>query len=343
MHRKSVQSDTKLPLSPNTLEDAASKRSKRKNGIGLRSGLSFDCPAQPRFFSCFPAIFLFSILFSIFNLTGSIDAPAAFRSQTSYRPVERVTVNATQSERSEVVAEEEAFVTGKSSFRLVAVGDILILTRYMREAETYGNYSHIWEPVQPLLEAADVACGNFEGVSSNVSAWSRLQARGKQQGERPEQVFTHDKVLGFNYPPAFARDLARVGFKVLSVANNHCMDRGIEGLKQTVTRLRNVGIVPTGGRAESRDPNDMQGFVQFTKVKEWNVAWLSCTTFANAIMRKRYKTTWQEVARHVLDCERSISMIMELNKRSDVDVVLVQVHHGPEWNPKHAAGMFCFL
>lgn len=338
MHRKSTSVEASaiqrqdLPGNQHHIHSALESRRTSRGSTASRF-----CAAQPPLFACVPILALFSLLLTVLNLLGSLEPIPPHATENSVLVPD-------PGERARGFEEPEEKLLAKGTFRLVAVGDILLLTRYMREAEEFGNFSHIWEPVLPLLRAADIACGNFEGVSSNVSAWTRGRNRGRklaqQQQRRNGPVVTHDKVLGFNYPKNFVQDLADVGFRVLSVANNHCMDRGIDGLRQTVYALGEVGLIASGGRTEAKDPDDMSGFVDIVKVKGWNVAWLSCTTFANAIMQKRFQTSWDEVTRYVLDCEKTIPMIAKVQSRDDVDVVIVKVHHGPEWNPKHAAGNY---
>jgi poly-gamma-glutamate capsule biosynthesis protein CapA/YwtB (metallophosphatase superfamily) len=47
-------------------------------------------------------------------------------------------------------------------------------------------------------------------------------------------------------PPEVAADLKALGFDLLSLANNHSMDWGIEGLRETSLRLDEAGLVHAG-------------------------------------------------------------------------------------------------
>ena len=61
-----------------------------------------------------------------------------------------------------------------------------------------------------------------------------------------------DAIIG---TPAVARDLKTIGFDVMSRANNHATDWGLEGMRQTSRALDEAGIVHAGvgeHRAEAR-------------------------------------------------------------------------------------------
>jgi poly-gamma-glutamate synthesis protein (capsule biosynthesis protein) len=58
-------------------------------------------------------------------------------------------------------------------------------------------------------------------------------------------------------PPAAAADLAELGFRIMSRANNHCMDWGVEALHETDRWMDAAGIVTAGvgiTRARARAP-----------------------------------------------------------------------------------------
>ena len=82
------------------------------------------------------------------------------------------------------------------------------------------------------LRQADVVVGNLEGVLSDTGA-SRKDAR------KPG-LYT------FRMPTSYALTLRDMGFDVMSLANNHSMDFGAQGLASTLAALRANGIAPMG-------------------------------------------------------------------------------------------------
>ncbi len=90
------------------------------------------------------------------------------------------------------------------------------------------DYSPVFRHVRALLSGGDYLVGNLE-----------TPIAGKQAG-------LSSAMYAFNTPIEFAEELRRVGFDLVSTANNHCMDRGIEGLYATLDSLDKVGLAHVG-------------------------------------------------------------------------------------------------
>jgi poly-gamma-glutamate capsule biosynthesis protein CapA/YwtB (metallophosphatase superfamily) len=80
--------------------------------------------------------------------------------------------------------------------------------------------------------AGDVVLGNLEGTLSTGGS--------SKCGRKSTDCFA------FQTPPSYARWLARAGFTVMSLANNHAYDFGRHGLQQTIDALDRVGLLYTG-------------------------------------------------------------------------------------------------
>jgi Bacterial capsule synthesis protein PGA_cap len=125
-----------------------------------------------------------------------------------------------------------------STIRISAVGDIALNGGYHQLAST-GKARTLAGAIAPLLADNDIAIGNLEGPLTTRAAVA------------PPSHFT------LRGDPAYAAILRDAGFTVLSLANNHMMDYGWEGLQETCSHLDAVGIRYVGaGRnlREARQP-----------------------------------------------------------------------------------------
>jgi poly-gamma-glutamate capsule biosynthesis protein CapA/YwtB (metallophosphatase superfamily) len=106
---------------------------------------------------------------------------------------------------------------------IIAVGDIMLGGTATPELARFG-YDYPFARVADVLHRGDVVFGNLEGPLTN-----RGTAAAKQYVFRspPERV---------------APALARAGFNIVSLANNHSMDFGIDGLRDTMQALTQAGI-----------------------------------------------------------------------------------------------------
>jgi poly-gamma-glutamate synthesis protein (capsule biosynthesis protein) len=110
-------------------------------------------------------------------------------------------------------------------FTVAAVGDC-IMARPVSQAPGFS-------PVGKIIHDADVAFGNFEGTALDLTRTPAV----------PQAEFGGVWIIG---APAVAKDLKSIGFDVMSRANNHATDWGLEGMRQTSRTLDEAGIVQAG-------------------------------------------------------------------------------------------------
>jgi poly-gamma-glutamate synthesis protein (capsule biosynthesis protein) len=125
-------------------------------------------------------------------------------------------------------------------------------------------------------------------------------------------------------PADFARDLARVGFDVLQVANDHSGDLGAAGLRDTLGALRAARVLPTG----VNDTDDGPFAPVIVERDGMRVAFLSCTT---RLLRDPGEPRGEHdprVARLTDDDAALVGAVTAA--RSAADVVVVGVHWSRE-------------
>ena len=114
---------------------------------------------------------------------------------------------------------------------VAAVGDIMMHAAVKRTAREAGGpndgFDSLWTEVAPVLTAFDLAFGNLETpVAPDVAI--------PVQGEV------------FDAPAAVPPSLAAAGWDVLSFANNHGYDQGVQGVRSTVDAIAATGMYAVG-------------------------------------------------------------------------------------------------
>jgi poly-gamma-glutamate capsule biosynthesis protein CapA/YwtB (metallophosphatase superfamily) len=122
-------------------------------------------------------------------------------------------------------AQRELTMNVADGFTVAAVGDNIIARPV---SQTPG-----FAPVGKIIHDADAAFGNFEGTAIDLSRTPAV----------PQAEFGGVWIIG---TPLVARDLKTIGFDVMSRANNHATDWGLEGMRQTSRALDEAGIVHAG-------------------------------------------------------------------------------------------------
>jgi len=114
-------------------------------------------------------------------------------------------------------------------FRLVAVGDC-ILSRPMSQ---YAAREPEFAQVLKIVESGNVTYGNLE-----TSILDMRSFKGS-----PYTGFDDFPLVAL---PGVAKDLAAMGFDIMSRANNHALDWGLEGMRETTHWTDQAGIVTAG-------------------------------------------------------------------------------------------------
>src|SRR5690606_22844824 len=119
------------------------------------------------------------------------------------------------------------------AFTLAAVGDLIYLRPMLATMERKSP------EMLRILRRADVTYGNFEEVVFDLSTF-----KGAPQAESGGTWMLGD--------PKVVDDLVSMGFNLVSTANNHATDWGVEGMLETIRRLDAAKLVNAGtGRTMS--------------------------------------------------------------------------------------------
>ena len=106
-----------------------------------------------------------------------------------------------------------------------------LLLKAAKRGDSY-DFSGMFSYVKELIAQSDYVVGNLE-----------TPLAGKKAG-------IVNELFSFNAPDEFAKAVKEAGVDFVSTANNHCMDRGLDGLKRTVKVLDDIGLSHDGTHVE---------------------------------------------------------------------------------------------
>jgi poly-gamma-glutamate capsule biosynthesis protein CapA/YwtB (metallophosphatase superfamily) len=109
------------------------------------------------------------------------------------------------------------------------------------------------------------------------------------------------QIFAFRSPPSYARLFADVGFDVFNLANNHAMDFGPVGFKDTVTNLEAVGIETLGHKNQ----------ILYLDANNMTVAMIGFTTY--------------DMYNSVHDLEAAKALVTKAKNNANIVVVSMQV------------------
>jgi poly-gamma-glutamate synthesis protein (capsule biosynthesis protein) len=209
---------------------------------------------------------------------------------------------------------------------IAAVGDIMGHHELQMQAyKAKGRFVDIWSNITDLLQRADITYANLE------APLARGITRKLEIVDDPGMVFDNSVYSGyamFNIHKSLAADLKESGVDIVSVANNHSLDRGSLGIDHTLEHLDEVKIAHTGTRRKGEDGP----WHAVTQTRGLRIAWLACTLHTNF---------GKDEHGQVLYCfkgDRVRKLVEKLAADPKIDAVIVTPHWGKEYADEPSEG-----
>ncbi|WP_019138252.1 CapA family protein [Peptoniphilus timonensis] len=196
---------------------------------------------------------------------------------------------------------DEKIEEDKSQVTILAMGDMIFhqpIVKNYRSNETY-DFTPIFSNISAEINEADIAVANFEG-----------------------SVNSNRKLSGFplfNFPKESIYSLKNVGFDLMSTANNHALDTGLDGVVETLAHINDSGMKSFGTLSEDGE----KGIV--VEKKGIKIGFISFTDTLNG-MDSLMRDKEYSVNTFSQDFEKDLKILKEKS-----DIVIVYPHWGNEY------------
>ncbi len=195
------------------------------------------------------------------------------------------------------VSQEET----KKKMSLIAVGDVLIHESVYKDAEnsdgTY-NFHKMFTEVESIISKYDLKFCNQEstigGTALGISGYP-----------------------SFNSPDEIGDEIVNLGFNLISLANNHALDKGMDAIKYSNSYWKTKDVI-TAGTYSSMDERDNIKVYEKNGIK---YAFLAYTTLSNKAPTNDYILNMYSASKAKKDIE---------SVKDKVDVIIVSMHWGVE-------------
>ena len=238
-----------------------------------------------------------AVILSLFNTDN--------KQKTNIQKEEQNNVSEVKKDINEEKVVEEVKET-KKTMSIIMVGDALIHDSIYNDAFIGNNqydFKKMFVDIEPLIKDYDLKYYNQETIIG-----------GKDLGLSNYPLF--------NSPDEIGSDLVSIGFNMVSLANNHSLDKGERGLNYSINFWNNQeGVVIAGSYASWEDRDNI-------KIHEMNgikYAFLSYTVSTNGLRLPEGKEYLVNVYSDEL-AKKDIESV-----RDKVDVVIVAMHWGNEY------------
>lgn len=167
-----------------------------------------------------------------------------------------------------------------SQTKITVIGDMMCEPFLFKAAKSRGgfDFSPVFSHVRDLFQQSDLVIGNLETPLA---------------GEAASYV---KELFSFNAPKEFALAAKEAGVSLVSTANNHCIDRGFEGLLETVKALDEVGLAHVG----TYDSPGQKNRTFYREINGQTIGVVAYTYGANYSMHHRALSKEQEKCINIL-------------------------------------------
>lgn len=203
---------------------------------------------------------------------------------------------------------EEHLEEKKITATVLAAGDIMfhipqIKSAYNKETNSY-DFTDVFKYVKPYIESSDIAIANFETVTyGNDIGFSGFPR--------------------FNSPVETLYALKDTGFDILNTANNHAIDRGRDGIVNTINYINGYGMKNIG---TYKEPDDN---ILVENINGIKIAFLSYCYGFNGL---ESLLTEEELSYMVSRIDES-KIKQDIEKAKSLsDIIVVFIHWGNEYH-----------
>ena len=196
-------------------------------------------------------------------------------------------------------------------YRQLVFGGDVMLGRHVNERIQKQGVASVWGDVVTVLQQADFSLVNLESV---------IAASG--------EPFQPSRAYYFRATPSSAEALTYAGIDFVSIANNHAMDYGPQGLAETMATLEQYDIAYAGAGMNLVDAKKM-------KLLESNG--FKVAVIAGADHFVEYEASDTRAGINLVQVNASATVVDEIREQVQqahnlgADLIVFSIHWGPNW------------
>ncbi|WP_297630800.1 CapA family protein [uncultured Clostridium sp.] len=254
------------------------------------------------FSSCLLLILLLSSYFSLSNL---IDKNVEATSKTP-------------SISDEEDLSDDQLKPSNKTYKITSLGNLIVHDAQLRGAKngTTYNFDKSFEYISPLLQSSDLSLGIVEGSFSgeNFSGYPL-----------------------FNMPDEFLTSCKNAGLDLITFATNHSIDRGIDGFKRGIMKIKESNMLPIGARSSTSDKkytvyeldNHKVGFFAYTfKTAANNGESINSIPLSPDLSPLINTFSYNKIS----EMETEVKEIISSMKAEGVEFIFSSIHWGTEYD-----------
>lgn len=206
----------------------------------------------------------------------------------------------------------------------LAVGDIMVhkeqLKRAYRADSDSFDFTDSFVYAKPFIESANYAFANLETTLAGRTANTASESGSNYRG--------YSGYPNFNAPESLADALKEAGFDFLGTANNHSLDKGLNGVIHTLAYLRQIDMPHTGTFDTPQERNTLK-IVESGDLKIGVIAYTYATNGISLPEDEMYRINTLDNYQ-AAPIEELYETVRQA-RQQPIDLLFVMMHYGNEY------------
>lgn len=216
----------------------------------------------------------------------------------------------------------------KNAIKITFTGDLILLkdmveNGYDSDTGRY-NFDSMFQYVKDFYANADFNIGVFEGPVA-----------GEEKGFSTS-CFNDGIPIYLNFPKEYAQSVKRAGFNMVTFANNHMLDQGVDGLFATLDEFDRIELSHTGAYRNEKE----KSVITLVNIRGKKVALLAYTYGSNyydtdfffrAENRHLSRIIVAPDNKHIKEALESVKKDFQEAKKRNPDVIIIIPHMGGQF------------
>jgi len=203
------------------------------------------------------------------------------------------------------------------------VGDLILLEDQVRNSYINGeyNFDYMFKYTKKYFDSTDYMIGILEGPVDDSKEYSIGN-------------YNDGKELRLNYPTAFLESIKKSGIDLVSISNNHLLDKGLDSAYNTINNLNYFDLDYIGSYKNGEDKNK-----KIINVYDLKIGILAYTYGINYHNEDELLTKYNSLTNYLCDStsknfskiKKQVEQDFQYLKNNNVDLILVLPHMGTQF------------
>lgn len=192
------------------------------------------------------------------------------------------------------------------------IGDLILLEDQLKKSNN--NFDYLFDNMKEYFQETDYMISVLEGPVDDTNDYSYGN-------------FDDGKELRLNYPTSFLRSIKEATIQLVSIANNHLLDKGESSFNNTLKNLNDYNLDYIGEKNQTK-------IISIKGIKIGILAYSAFTNYEEEIFKEKINYLVEPSSKEFKKVKDTIKKDFQKLKQENVDIIIVMPHYGTQFSER---------